>query len=189
MVAVTPVFLVENEKENVVKEVTAEGITISTNNKETNIITVDKYDSSGDTLLTSMTIDLNNIDTEEVSSPYAFNSESQKTFMNREYITYFGDPNRWELRSKDKRKSVKESSKNKADLRSFRSAVERVNSGEFAVIAAVGVGGSVTILTALLTGGLGAGLAAAGSGTAISAAVIATNSACNDADFYYNEAK
>ena len=45
----------------VVREVTADGVTIATNNKETGILTIEKYDDTESFLLSTDTLDLNAI--------------------------------------------------------------------------------------------------------------------------------
>ena len=179
----------------VVKEVTTDGVTIATNNKETGILTIEKYDASESFLLSTDTLDLNAIAKsveEELQTPtttalvdYIY----QHTFSNREYDIFIHTDNTyWELRSGDNTKSVYESSSNASTLDSFRSAVEDVNAAEFTLIGAVGATAAATAISAFLSGGLAAGVAAAGGSAGAVAAFASLNSAINSADYYYARA-
>ena len=182
-------ILTNNENEVIVKEVTVDGITISKNDKTTNILTIEKYDISGENLLSTDTLNLNEIQPINEIQPFVDHSY-QNTFMNREYDIYFhSNKTNWDIRSTDRTKYVTESPTNKDNLKEFRAAVERLNNGEFAVISAVGLGTATVVFTAFLTGGLGTAIAAAGAGGAVSAALLICNSAISDADYYFNKVK
>lgn len=182
-------ILKDNENELVVKEITTDGIVISTNNKTTNILTIEKYDISGENLVSTDILNLSEIQPlDQQIEAFSIDYSYQNTFLNREYKIYFhgNGKNNWDIRSKDRTKYLAESSSNRGDLEKFRDAVERLNNAEFAVISAVGFSAATTILTAFLTGGLGAGLAAAGTGTTVAGTLYLVNSAVSDADYYFN---
>lgn len=183
----TPIVLVSDEQKVIVREVTEEGITIATNDKTTKVLTVENYDSTGENLLSSMTIDLNEIETEAREVLAFWNGDLyQHTFSDREYDVWFDSPNEWTVRSGDNAKyNVTETTRNAANLESFRGYVEDVNEAEYLIIGAVGGTLAVTAITAFLTGGTAAGIAAAGGGTAIVAAFAYLNKACNNADYYF----
>lgn len=183
----TPIVLVSDEQKVIVREVTEEGITIATNDKTTKVLTVENYDSAGENLLSSMTIDLNEIETETGEFLALWDGDLyQHTFSDREYDVWFGSPNEWKVRSGDSTKyKVMETTSNISNLESFRGYVEDVNEAEYLIIGAVGGTVAVTAITAFLTGGTAAGIAAAGGGTAIAAAFTNLNKACNNADYYF----
>lgn len=207
-------ILKDSSSQIVVKEVKEDGITIATKDKNTNTLTIEKYDVTGDELISTESFDLNEL---KASALEAQKSQSeplpiqlqkstmglqsaaasktttsyQNTFMNREYsISFFKDgSNNWRIRSDDRRKSVTEKKSNRSNLSNFRSAVERVNSGELAVISAAGFTTAVTILTVFLSGGLAAGIAVAGAGGTVATALYTVNSAVSDADYYFNRVR
>lgn len=181
-----------NDNTCVVKEITADGITIATNNKDTGILTIDKYNSTEDVLLSTEILDLNAIAAEtEISNDTATPQAASKhvyqhTFSNREYDCYiYSSYTSWTIRSGDNTKTRTENSSNASKLESFRGYVEDVNSAEFTLIGAVGAGAAATAITAFLSGGLAAGIAAAGGSAAVVAAFSSLNSAINSADYYY----
>lgn len=188
--------LTNNNDVCIVREVTEDGITIATNNKQTGLLTIEKYDSSGNYLQSTETLDLNaiaqsaeiesNIATTFANSDYVY----QHTFSNREYDIYFHtDSTHWYLRSGDNEKSMYETTSNSKNLENFRTAVNNVNSAEFAVGGAVGGTALVTVITAFLTGGMAAGLAAAGGTAAAAAALGVLDSAISNADYWYAKCK
>ncbi|MFV0503940.1 MAG: geobacillin-26 family protein [Lachnospirales bacterium] len=75
----------------------------------------------------------------------------------------------------------------KVILEDFRSYVDDVNAVEFALISSVGGGIAVTIIAAVATSGLAAGLAAADGTAATSASIGVLNNAINNADYYYGK--
>lgn len=188
--------LTNNNDVCIVREVTEDGITIATNNKQTGLLTIEKYDSSGNYLQSTETLDLNaiaqsaeiesNIATTFANPDYVY----QHTFSNREYDIYFHtDSTHWYLRSGDNEKSMYETTSNSKNLENFRTAVNNVNSAEFAVGGAVGGTALVTVITAFLTGGMAAGLAAAGGTAAAAAALGVLDSAISNADYWYAKCK
>lgn len=185
-------ILANNDTVCIVREVTTDGVTIATNNKETGILTIEKYDDSESSLLSTDTLDLNAIAKsveEELQTPTTTSLNEyiyQHTFSNREYDIFI-HPNstHWKIRSGDNTKSIYESSSNASTLDNFRSAVEDVNAAEFTLIGAVGAGVAVTAITAFMSGGLAAGIAAAGGSAAAVAAFASLNSAINSADYYF----
>lgn len=186
-------ILANSDSVCVVREVTADGVTIATNNKETGILTIEKYDDSESFLLSTDTLDLNAIARsveEESQSPATLDDHIyQHTFSNREYDIYFHtDFNHWVIRSGDNSKVVYESSSNISPLENFRNAVEDVNAAEFSLIASVGSTVALTAIAAFLTGGVAAGVAAAGGSASAVAAFASLNSAINSADYYYARA-
>lgn len=186
-------ILANNDNECVVREITDDGITVATNNKQTGILTIEKYDSTGTTLLSTETLDLNAIAEEaELSEQNGSQTLSdythvyQHTFSNREYDCYiYTSYTRWKLRSGDSYKTLYEYSTNASAIENFRSAVESVNSAELALISVVGGTAVVTIVSALLSGGTAAAIAAAGGVSGASAAIFVLNSAINNADYYF----
>ncbi|WP_026827026.1 geobacillin-26 family protein [Exiguobacterium artemiae] len=207
-------ILKDNTSQIVVKEVKEDGITIAKKDKTTNTLTIEKYDVTGDELISTESFDLNELEASALeaqkaqSEPLPIQLQKsnmglqsaaaskttmsyQNTFMNREYsISFFKDgKNNWRIRSDDRRKSVTENKSNRSNLSNFRSAVERVNSGELAVISAAGFTTAVTILTVFLSGGLAAGIAVAGAGGTVATALYTVNSAVSDADYYYNRVR
>ena len=177
----------------VVREVTADGVTIATNNKETGILTIKKYDNTESFLLSTDTLDLNaiaeSVEAEAQTPATTMDYVYQHTFSNREYdIFIYTDKTHWKLRSGDNTNSLYESSSNASTLDSFRSAVEDVNAAEFTLIGAVGATTAATAISAFLSGGLAAGVAAAGGSAAVVAAFASLNSAINSADYYYARA-
>ena len=70
-------------------------------------------------------------------------------------------------------------------LENFRLAVKDVNSAEKNIIGSVGSTVAVTAIAAYLTGGIGAGSAAAGGSAAIVAAFTDLDNACDNADYYF----
>lgn len=176
----------------VVQEVTESGITIAINNKETNILTIEYYDSTKSNLLSINTLDLEAITTDIIENNNSQNVNTrsthvyQHTFSNREYDIYMYDTyTSWKIRSDSNYKTVTEKSSNSSYLESFRSAVEDVNSAEFTLIGAVGATVAATAITAFLSGGLAAGIAAAGGSAGATAAFASLNSAINSADYYF----
>ncbi len=207
-------ILKDNTSEIVVKEVKEDGVTVATKDKSTNILTIQKYDVTGDELLSTESLDLNELEASALEAqkaqseplPEQLQKSSmglqsatakkttmsyQNTFMNREYsISFFKDgKNNWRIRSDDRRKSVTEKKSNRSNLTHFRSAVERVNNGELAVISAAGLTTALTILTAFLSGGLAAGIAVSGAGGTVTTALYTVNSAISDADYYFNRVR
>ena len=73
----------------VVREVTADGVTIATNNKETGILTIEKYDDTESFLLSTDTLDLNaiaeSVEAEAQTPAATMDYIYQHTFSNREY--------------------------------------------------------------------------------------------------------
>mgnify|MGYP003372949731 CR=1 FL=1 len=184
--------LTNNNDVCIVREVTEDGITIATNNKQTGLLTIEKYDSSGNYLQSTETLDLNAITqsvatendtaTPLASSDYVY----QHTFSNREYDIYIHtDRTHWYLRSGDNEKSMYGTTSNSENLENFRNAVNDVNSAEFALAGAVGGTALATVITAFLTGGTAAGLAAAGGTAAAAAALGIFDSAISNADYWY----
>lgn len=191
----TMTTLENNANVCVVKEVTSEGITIATNNKTTKLLTVEKYDTSGQNLLSSQVINLNTIademgttETLEESRIHWGNGDLyQHTFSNYEYDLWYGSPNEWEIRKKDMTVYVDETPKNSDNLYAYADRVEDVNAAEFTIIGAVGATVAATAIAAFLTGGTAAGVAAAGGGAAITAAFANLNSCCNKAELAFNK--
>lgn len=188
--------LTNNNNVCIVREITEDAVTIATNNKQTGILTIEKYDSSGNYLQSTETLDLiaiaqsaeieNNSATMLASCDYVY----QHTFSNREYdIFIHSDKTHWYLRSGDNEKSMYETTSNSENLENFRNAVNDVNSAEFALGGAVGGTALATVITAFLSGGLAAGLAAAG-GTATAAAALGVlDTAISNADYWYSKCK
>ncbi|WP_214845031.1 geobacillin-26 family protein [Exiguobacterium sp. s150] len=193
------VILKDDKIQKIVKEITSDVITIATNNKVENVLTIEKYDVSNDSLISTEVINLNEIQslnqqTNKLSPEMkasSVNKSYQYTFTDREYEIYFFDSGRvnWQIRSDDRRKSVSENSGNRTNLKNFRAAVERVNSSELAVISAAGVTTAASLITVFMTGGLAAGLALTTGGGAVATAMVTMNSAVTDADYYFNRVK
>ena len=55
-------ILKDNTSEIVVKEVKEDGVTVATKDKSTNILTIQKYDVTGDELLSTESLDLNELE-------------------------------------------------------------------------------------------------------------------------------
>lgn len=192
-------ILQDDKIQKVVKEITSDVITIATNKKVENVLTIEKYDAADQSLISTEVINLNELQSLNQApnkfSPemkaYAVNRSYQHTYTNREYDIYFFDSGlvNWKIRSDDRRKSVSENSSNRTNLKNFRSAVERVNTAELQVISAAGITTAVSLITVFMTGGLAAGLALATGGGTVSAAMISMNSAVSDADYYFNRVR
>ncbi|MCL1994645.1 MAG: hypothetical protein FWG63_00395, partial [Defluviitaleaceae bacterium] len=121
---------IDNEQQIVVREVTSYGSVLSTNDRISNILTIEKFDSHGNII----SVDVVNLDITFEQNGYIdiqpFN-QSQTTFSNREYwmrTSWFSagshsDPH-WEIRSGNSRRSGLESQVNShSDLMAFRSVV------------------------------------------------------------------
>ena len=177
-------ILVDNELEFTVEERTGTGSIVSTNNRQTNMLTISFYDFENNLVY---------LESLDLSSQGTFNA-SQNTFSNREYSmqTSFWTPGSsqdpyWTIRSGNSRRSGLESTVNRhSDLMSFRSAVDRVNSAEWALIGVIGGTSIVTVVAALLTAGTGAAIAATGGVAGAATAIAVLNNAINDADFYFS---
>lgn len=187
----TVVVLSNTDNECVVKEFQKDNIIISTNNKKTNRLTIERYDSTEQTLLSREVLDLNTLAENYISdNGIALQSGDvyQHTFSNREYDIFYSYASpQWQIRSQDNRKLGYESTVNNMSyLENFRNAVEDINATEFNIIGAVGSTVAVTAIAAYLTGGIGAGSAAAGGSAAIIAEFTSLNTACRNADYYFN---
>lgn len=177
----------------VIQETKEDEIIIATNDKRTNILTVEKYQKNSNTLISRNITDLNVL-REKSEKKVILNERMarasghtyQHTFSNREYDRWSGNPNKWKCRIPSGIKNVNENSSNRSDLRTFADHVEEVNEAEFVIIGAVGGTAAATAIAAFLTGGTAAGVAAAGGGSAIVAAFANLNSACNKADLAYS---
>lgn len=179
----------------IVKEVNHNNVTIATNDKTSNVLTVAKYDFSGTNLISKQIIDLNTISKENKSSnilksrSHWGNGDSyQHTFSDREFDIWYGkrgEPNEWKIAIPKSSRTVKETKYNERNLESFRSAVEDVNESEYIVIGAVGGTVAATAISAFVSAGTAAGIAAAGGTSVIVAAFASLNKACNNADYYY----
>lgn len=180
---------VDNEFEYVVKEVTSEGITISTNNRVSHMLFIEKFDTAGN-LLSVDTIDIYATETGESGfGDLTRATSSQYTFSNREYYVNH-DSGYWKIRSGDNNKTGYEKNVNNTSyLESFRGYVEDVNSAELALIGVVGGTLIVAVVTGLLTGGVGAAIAAAEGIVGASAAIAVLSKCINNADYYYNKVK
>lgn len=193
-------ILTNNATECVVEEITEEGTTRATNHKDTGLLVIEKFDETGNTLISTETLDLNAISRSVMAATdrptlnatrAAYNEHNyQHTFTNREYDCYvYNTYTQWDLRSGDRTKSVRENSSNSSNLESFRGYVEEVNSQEFKVIGVVGSTAAVSIFTGILSGGLAGGIAAAGGAPGVVAVLADLNSAMNSADHYYDKIK
>lgn len=181
--------LCNDENVVVIQEITSDGITIATNNKNTNLLTIEKYDGTKTTLLSKEVIDLNILKANseiEATIHFGNGNKYQHTFTNREYDIWYGNPREWKCRSGGSIVWVNETSRNEDDLRTFAECVEGVNEAEFVIIAALGGTLAATAIAAFLSGGTAAGIAAAGGGTAITTAFVNLNSACNKADLAFD---
>ena len=185
-------FLVDNDNEVKVKSTENNKIIISKVNKQSNIMTIEKYDINSNKLLSIDTLNLSEI-SKNSSQDNLSRANYQNTFSNREYRYYNGYDSKlgscikWDIRSDYKKKNgIIETSSNRDDLKNFRDAVETVNSKENSIIWTAGVGTVTTILTAIATGGVGAGIAAASSVGVAANFVIDLNRAINDADYYFD---
>lgn len=191
----TRIQILEDTNEIViVKEVTEDMVILSTNNKEQNTLTIEKYDLTSNDLISQEIILTDEPTTfqEEImmsSIPAVESYEYQRTFTNREYgIFTFDDGSvKWELKSEDSIKPVWQSSLNIYNLNKFRNYVEDVNDAEWAVIAACGVSTATIAFSAFLTGGLGAAIAAAGTSVIIVDAFESLDTAIYYADYYFNK--
>lgn len=132
-------------------------------------------------------------------------SLEEKTFTNYEYEITYGSPNTWELRRPGDNAfnwvyfKTKETSKNRSYLTTFRSAVDKINVQEGAIVGALGMS-ALSVLAAgaagagaIFTGGTlsaaawGAILSAAGFSTAYVSTCMAYDQSCKDAyDAYWN---
>lgn len=184
-----------NENVVVVKEVTSNGITIATNDKNTNLLTVENYDSTGEFLISSQVINLNTIADElgTVEKPttrahWGNGDVYQHTFSDYEYDIWYGNPNEWKVRKPQNSTTyyINETSSNSSKLYAYADRVEDVNEAEFVIVGAVGGTAAATAIAAFLTGGAAAGAAAAGGGAAIVAAFANLNSCCNKALLVFN---
>lgn len=196
-------IVLNNEMTCVVKEITSDGVIVATNNKESGILTIEKYDSTETNLLSTESLDLkaiiaaaeeeinqNNEETVDLNAPStraSYNKHTyQHTFSNREYDCYFyTNYVSWVCRSGDDYKNRQESSTNAAVLESFRNAVENVNTAELSLAGVIGGTAVVAVVSALLTGGIAAAIAAAGGISGAAGAIVALNSAINNADYYF----
>lgn len=174
----------------VVEEVTKNGFTVATNDKTSNTLTIEYYNSAKTELLSVQTLDLTTIADSINDNLQNINSLSthiyQHTFSNREYDIYiYNTYTSWTIRSGNNNKTVTEKSSNANNLDNFRSAVEDVNSAEFTLIGSIGTTAAATAISAFLSGGLAAGIAAAGGGAGVTAAFASLNAAINNADYYY----
>lgn len=184
-------FLVNNDNEVKVKSIEDNKVIISTVDKKSNIMIIEKYDVSYQKLLSKDTLDLNKI-FYEASQDNLFRANYQNTISNREYRYYYGYDSeigsciKWDIRSDYRTKNgIVETKDNINDLKSFRDAVETVNDKEKAIAFSVGIGTVSTILAAIASGGLSAGIAAAAAAGVTSGFVIELNRAINDADYYF----
>lgn len=183
--------IVNNSEKCVVKEIQSDCVIISTNDKRTNTLTIKTYDSTEETLINTQELDLDSLaqslDSDNGVDPQS-GDDYQHTFTNREYDIYYAyETPQWQIRSQNNRKSGYESTVNSMSyLESFREAVEDVNSSELDIIGTVGSTIAVTAFAAYLTGGIGAGSAAAGGSAAVIAAFTDLNAACRNADYYFN---
>lgn len=155
-------------------------------------MTIEKYDINSNKLLSIDTLNLSEI-SKNSSKDNLSRANYQNTFSNREYRYYnsydskLGSCIKWDIRSDYKKKNgIIETSSNRDDLKNFRDAVETVNSKENSIIWTAGIGTVTTILTAIATGGVGAGIAAASSVGVAANFVIDLNRAINDADYYFD---
>ena len=132
-------------------------------------------------------------------------SLEEKTFTNYEYEITYGSPNTWELRRPGDNAfnwvyfKTKETSKNRSYLTTFRSAVDKINVQEGAIVGTLGMS-ALSVLAAgaagagaIFTGGTlsaaawGAILSAAGFSTAYVSTCMAYDQSCKDAyDAYWN---
>lgn len=184
-------FLVNDNDEVKVKSVEDDKIIISTVDKKSNIMTIEKYDINYKNLLSTYILDLNEISSQE-SQDNLSRATYQNTFSNREYEYYnsydseFGRCIKWDIRSDYKRKNgIIETNSNSNNLKNFRDAVETINDKEKAIIFTASIGTLTTILTAFASGGIGAGIAAASTAGVAANFVIDLNRAINDADYYF----
>lgn len=183
-------ILEDTQLKLVVKETTEDGITISTNNKTTQTLNVEKYEMDGKTLVSSLQFDLKEIEAtynnEQLISPLVFSGDGdvyQHTITNREYdIKITNSTREWRLRSKDSYKYVTQTPTNKEDLELFRTAVEGVNTAENSILAVAGV---ATILV-FMTAGVGAAISAGG-GAGVSGFFIVLNERISDADYHFSK--
>lgn len=187
------VILKNDDVQCVVKETTNQGVTIATNNKVTNKLIVQKFDSLEKTLLSTEIINLETIAHDMGTSEVLDNrihwgngDAYQHTFSDREYDVWYGSPNEWKIKKKDSERWLDETTSNANELESFRADVEDVNEAEFIIIGAIGGTAAATAVAAFLSGGTAAGIAAAGGGTVIVTAFANLNKACNNADYHYD---
>lgn len=180
---------VDNEFEYVIKEVTSEGTTISTNNRVSHMLFIEKFDNAGN-LLSISEIDLYALETGESDfGDLSRATSSQYTFSNREYYVNHST-GYWKIRSGDNNKIGYEKNVNSTSyLESFREHVEEINSAELALIGVVGGTLVVAVVAGLLTGGVGAAIAAAEGIAGASAAIAILSKCINNADYYYNKVK
>lgn len=182
--------LEKSDEKCVVKETRTDSIIISTNDKVNNTLTIETYDISDKRKLNTQTYFLNVLEKNiELNNKIELLSgdEYEHTFSDREYDIYFEyESHQWQIRSKNERKLGYESTVNDMSyLENFRLAVKDVNSAEKNIIGSVGSTVAVTAIAAYLTGGIGAGSAAAGGSAAIVAAFTDLDNACDNADYYF----
>lgn len=187
--------LENNKNVVVVKEVTPEGIVIATNDKNTNLLTIENYDISGTILISSQVINLSTIADElgmtEIAitrSHWGNGDVYQHTFTDYEYDIWYGNPNEWKIKKPQDNytRYIDETSSNSSKLYAYADKVEDVNEAEFVIIGAVGGTVALTAIAAFVSGGTAAGAAAAGGGSAIVAAFANLNSCCNKALLAFN---
>lgn len=184
-------ILENNLSKTIVKEVTDNGVTISTNDKLTQILTIDKFEKDGVTLISSTKLDLAEINAQAAEpeiSTFAFSGKGdiyQHTFTNREYDIKLNQTNKtreWRLRSGSQTKYVMEIEDVNDDiLKDFRKAVNAIDSTEKNIILV----GGVAAIAAFLTGGIAAGISAAGGGTLVGGLFIALDGQIDEADYIY----
>lgn len=181
----------------VVQENTSAGKTVATNNKQTGILTIEKYDAAN-TLISTETLDLaainsGNFSDETFASPRAADYDYiyQHTFSNREYdlLAYHNGSNYWTLRSGDNNKSMFQTASNQGNLNNFREAVNNVNTAEFQLGGVVGSGLLIGVIAAFLSGGTAAGIAAAGGVAGAGVALGNLDSAISNADYWYSQCR
>lgn len=189
--------LVNNENVIVVREITSEGITIATNDKNTNILTVEKYDSSGKVLISSQVINLATV----VDNLHQANSTAvqplffgngdvyQHTFCNYEYDIWYRNPNnKWKIRKPQNNTEIylEENPSNTDNLYVYAERVEDVNRAEFDIIFSIGETTAVIAIAVFLQAGIAAAIAAAGGGFTIVRAFENLESCCNKALLAFN---
>lgn len=198
-----PIKVIENSANVcVVREYTAEGMTIATNNKKMGVLLIEKYDVSGKYLLSSEQINLNSM-IQAVSKDASKNELAtsvqgstragstyiyQHTISNREYdimVSPAPASSYWEVRCGNNKKARWSNSSNSGRLENFRNAVNQVNAAEIALAGVVGWAVAVVAIALLTSQGGAAAAAAVGGIPAATAAIGNISSSITNADYWF----
>lgn len=182
--------LKSNKNAIVVREITSEGITIATNDKNTNLLKIEKFDKSGKILVSSQILNLKTIVNENKDIERFFDDRhlERHTISGYGYDVWYGYVNRWRISKPQHNTSINlvENKENKDNIYDFSQKVHDVGQAEGRIIGVIGATLALVAITAYFSGGLAAALAVAGAGATITLAFIDLGECCSRAQLSFN---